>query len=56
MPRPADLGRIDGLGPARAEKYAERLLAILRSHPGSPTEVTSPPEPLMTGKASSQQP
>ena len=52
----ADLGRIDGLGPARAEKYAERLLAILHPHPGSPTEVTSTPEPLMTGKASSQQP
>jgi superfamily II DNA helicase RecQ len=52
----ADLGRIDGLGPARAEKYAERLLSILRPHPASPTGGAPPPEPVMAVEASSHQP
>ncbi len=48
---PGDLGKIDGIGPARLEKYGADLLAALRvgataaerplDAPGGPAKVTS---------------
>ena len=45
----ADLARIEGVGPARSEKYAERLLAILNALPTPPgTEPRSDAPPAVS--------